>query len=438
MRFSNHHNNATKSFPITKAAVCVALLAALAPLSLLFSTSANATALSNPLVGTSLSGFAVLAGSGVTNSGNTVITGDLASAPTPSAVGFTFNGSGPGIVNGAEDLANSVATTAQTDWTTAYNNAVAETPTSITSATGLGNGQTLTAGVYSSNVGIGITGSLTLDGGVPGGVSNSIFVFYTSAGTGLTANTSSTVNLINGAQACNVFWAVGALGATLDGPLFSGTVLSSSAITVDNDETINGRLLASTANVTLLDDTVTAPTCLTPSAGTTSVTPSPTPACTLTSSAISSNVGQAVTFTAAIAGANPTGTVAFADGSVSLGTTTLEGGQASLTTSSLAAGNHLIWANYGGDDDNAACSFGYLAVAVSPSVAVASPTTLPTTTPTATSAPTTISTPPTAPASKSNRATKPVTVSPVSTPPTTAVPPAPTSPIVPGVIPVTG
>jgi DNA-binding beta-propeller fold protein YncE len=68
-----------------------------------------------------------------------------------------------------------------------------------------------------------------------------------------------------------------------------------------------------------------------------------------------STVGQSITFTATVTGANPTGTVQFADGGASLGgAVVLTGGTASLTTAALAQGAHSITAAYGGDSANSA------------------------------------------------------------------------------------
>ena len=73
----------------------------------------------------------------------------------------------------------------------------------------------------------------------------------------------------------------------------------------------------------------------------------------LTSSANPSFFGQAVTFTATVTGASPTGTVTFKDGATVLGSGTLNGsGVATFTTPSLAVGSHSISAAYAGDASN--------------------------------------------------------------------------------------
>jgi hypothetical protein len=81
--------------------------------------------------------------------------------------------------------------------------------------------------------------------------------------------------------------------------------------------------------------------------------PAPTTT-SLVSSRNPSLVGQAVTFTATVNGASPTGTVQFDDGAASLASMTLSAGRASFTTSALGIGSHPITAAYGGDAANAA------------------------------------------------------------------------------------
>ena len=73
----------------------------------------------------------------------------------------------------------------------------------------------------------------------------------------------------------------------------------------------------------------------------------------VTSSAASSVVGQAVTFTAIVTASSPglgtpTGTVAFKDGTTTLATENLTGGATTFTASGLALGTHSITAVYGG------------------------------------------------------------------------------------------
>ena len=206
---------------------------------------------------------AVLAGSTVTNTGPTVVTGDLGLSPGTSVTGFP-----PGTVNGTQHITDPVAAQAQTDLTTAYNNAAAQAPTGTVSAD-LG-GQTLTPGVYTSASSLGLTGALTLDAQ---GNANAVFIFQ--AGSTLTTASASSVNLVNGAQACNVFWQVGSSATLGTASTFRGTILALTSITATTGATVDGRLLARNAAVTLDTNTITRSQCA-------SATPAPTPTVTVT------------------------------------------------------------------------------------------------------------------------------------------------------------
>lgn len=74
---------------------------------------------------------------------------------------------------------------------------------------------------------------------------------------------------------------------------------------------------------------------------------------TLVSTPNRPRVGQPVLFTAKVSGANPTGTVTFHNGSVTLGASLLSGSAATLSTSALGAGSHAITTTYNGDVANA-------------------------------------------------------------------------------------
>jgi hypothetical protein len=275
--------------------------------------------------------YAVLAASTVTNTGPTTINGDLGLSPGTAITGFP-----PGDVSGTTDAADSAAVQAQSDLTAAYT-AAAASPVTATIPVELG-GTTVTPGVYASPAGtFGITGTLTLDAQ---GDPNAVFIFR-AASTLITASASS-VELVNGAQASNVFWVVGSSATLGTYSVLQGNVMAMASITVTTGVTLDGRALARTAAVTLDSDTITAPASVqAPTSTTTSLTTSadPVPA------------AQPVTFTAAVTAntgtAAPAGLVAFTDGPVLLGVVTLGStGQAALTTSTLAVGLHPITAYY--------------------------------------------------------------------------------------------
>lgn len=204
--------------------------------------------------------FAVLAGQGVTNTGATVVDGDLGTHPDRAVTGFP-----PGTVTGAIHRADALARQAQTDLTTAYNDAAGRTPVT-TIATELG-GVTLTPGVYDSQSGtfeIVAGGTLTLDAqGDPDGV----FIFQMA--TTLVTFDSSDVNLIGGASPCNVWWQVGSSATLGTNSNFTGNILALTSIQVLTNVVVEGRVLARNASVTLDDDDIDASGCI--------AAPSPSP-----------------------------------------------------------------------------------------------------------------------------------------------------------------
>ena len=83
------------------------------------------------------------------------------------------------------------------------------------------------------------------------------------ASTLITAS-SSTVNLINGAQSCNIFWQVGSSATLGTSSTFRGTILALTSIQVTTGVTVFGRVLAQNASVTLDTDTITRTPCAAP------------------------------------------------------------------------------------------------------------------------------------------------------------------------------
>jgi hypothetical protein len=229
-------------------AASAATLAVLTAAGLLLDQSGTARAAAAIGLGTADS-FAVLAGAGISNTGTTVITGDIGSDPTPSITA--------GIsVTGAQNPAGTAG--AKNDLTTAYTNAAGQTFQAV--GTELGGTQ-LTAGVYRAGT-LGLTGTLTLNAQ---GNADAVFVFQ--AGTTLVTETGSTVALINGAQACNVFWQVGSSATLKAGSVFVGNVLADQSISLQAGTSVQGRLLASVGAVTLISNTITRPGCTTGGSG---------------------------------------------------------------------------------------------------------------------------------------------------------------------------
>jgi Ice-binding-like len=204
-------------------------------------------------LGPAVATFGVLAGSTVTNSGPTLVVGNLGVSPGTAITGFTgIPPGGPGIVSGTINSANAFALQAQNELTTAYN-AAAGAASTATVAGDLG-GLTFFPGVYTSASSLGITGTVTLDGQ---GNTNAQFIFQIASA--LTTATSSTVNLINGAQASNVFWQVGSSATVGTSSSLAGNILALSSISLGTGAVMQGRGLARNGAVTLLSNTITSP-----------------------------------------------------------------------------------------------------------------------------------------------------------------------------------
>ncbi|MEU5891568.1 ice-binding family protein [Streptomyces sp. NPDC047461] len=230
------------------AVVIAAVVLALTP------TRANAIATPVPL-GTAGS-FAVLAGSAVTNTGPSQITGDLGVSPGTAISGFP-----PGIVAGTQHSADAVALQAKLDLVTAYNNAAGQaadvTYPSAPDPVELG-GRTLDPGVYKAPISAAITGTLTLDAH---GDPNAVWVFQ--VGSTLTTASASEVSLVNGASPCNVYWQIGSSATLGTNSTFVGTILARTSITVTTGADIDGRALARSGAVTLDSNTIDRGTCAT-------------------------------------------------------------------------------------------------------------------------------------------------------------------------------
>ena len=181
--------------------------------------------------------FSVLGKAGVTNTGPSVLSGNVGA--DSSITGFPPGSAAGSVlapaVNGPEADASTadLALTAQTS-------AAASAGPNLT-------GVTLVPGVY--NVGSALLpGQLTLDG--PG-----VYIFLASA---LTA--SGNVNMINGASACNVFWHVTS-AATITGGSFVGTIIAGTSVTFGDAARLDGRAIALTGSVTLINNSISGPSC---------------------------------------------------------------------------------------------------------------------------------------------------------------------------------
>ena len=204
----------------------------------------------NPLLG-SADSFAVLGASTVTSTGATVLNGDLGVHEGTAITGFP-----PGIVNGTTYAGGAVAAQAQADALIAYNALVGEAPDAELTGQDLG-GLTLSPGVRNFTSSAQLTGILTLDAG---GNSDARFDFQ--IGSTLTTASASSVILINGARADNVFWQVGESATLGTGTSFLGTILADTSITLNTLASLDGRALALDGAVTLDGNLITVPTAI--------------------------------------------------------------------------------------------------------------------------------------------------------------------------------
>jgi len=193
--------------------------------------------------------FAVLAGSTVTNTGDTNVTGNIGVWPGLAITGFP-----PGVVvSGTIHLGGAVAQQAQNDLTTAYNSLAGRACDTDLTGQDLG-GLTLAPGVYCFNTSAQLTGNLKLDAQ---GDPNALFVFQIPSA--FTTASSSSVTLINGAWSDNVFWQVGSSATLGTNTAFSGNIIALTSITLNTSATIDGRALARNGAVTLDFNTITLP-----------------------------------------------------------------------------------------------------------------------------------------------------------------------------------
>ena len=270
--------------------------APIAGLALLVAVASSAQAATAVPLGTADS-FVVLAGTLISNTGATTLSGDVGLSPGTDITGFSTVTQPSGTVHAAD----AVALGAQADLTVAYLNAAGQSPATAL-PTELG-GSTLLPGVYSAGT-FGITNTLTLDAQND---PNAVFVF-TAASTLITASDSN-VALINGAQACNVFWQVTSSATLGSGSHFLGTILALESIALKTGATVEGRVLAYNGEVTLDANTITMPTCVA------------APAQTPTSTSTPEVAAVPATSTPQVA-AVPAGAVSTGDGSTAAGTST--------------------------------------------------------------------------------------------------------------------
>ncbi|KAK3392801.1 hypothetical protein B0H63DRAFT_516020 [Podospora didyma] len=211
---------------------------------LAFSALANAQVFVD--LGTAVK-FAVLAGAAITNTGPSVIKGDIGVSPGSSITGF----GSPAVVNDQQYPPGNPAVPlqAQNDITTAYNAITNQPTTMVLTGVDLG-GLELIPGVYFFASSAQLTGTLILDGQ---NNPDSVWIFKITST--LTTASASAVLLTNGGLPCRVFWQVGSAATLGTTTRFAGNILAMKAITSNLGASNIGGFYARTAMVTL-DTTV--------------------------------------------------------------------------------------------------------------------------------------------------------------------------------------
>jgi len=216
----------------------------------LLGAAAPAAAQVAPSLGAAQS-YAILAGATVTNTGPSVIGGDLGLSPGTAVTGFP-----PGsVVGGAIHAADAAALSAQNSLTTAYNSVASQACTQDLTGQDLG-GKTLTPGVYCFSTSAALTGSVTLNA-----LGDAAAVFIFKMGSTLTTASGSSVVMTNGGSQCNVFWQVGSSATVGTSTAFAGNILALTSISVTTSARVIGRALARNGAVTLDSNTVTPSSC---------------------------------------------------------------------------------------------------------------------------------------------------------------------------------
>jgi len=226
------------------AVVTVAALA-IAGISVAGSSAAIATSISLE----SANNFGLVVGGGLTNAGQSTISGDLGLAPT-----ISYTDTGLLTLKGAYHFGDTAAVTAQSSVGTAYGLAAAENP-SVVIVSELA-GQTLIPGIYTNVAGISVNGTVNLDAQ---NNPNAIFVLQTPLT--LTTGAASHINLVNGAQACNVFWQIGTTSSLGAGSDFKGNLLGKGNFASAAGSVVQGRVLIMQGSVSLNATQISRPSC---------------------------------------------------------------------------------------------------------------------------------------------------------------------------------
>ena len=246
-------------------AICLCVVLFTTMLVSAFDVAAAPLAATSPTLGAAAS-YSVLAGQTVTNTGSTIIPGNLGVSPGSAITGFP-----PGVVGppGTIHAGDSHAASAQRASTAAFT--ALDQPCTMTYA-GIKDlvGENLVAGVYCADA-FTLSGTLTLSGA-------GVWIFKSASD----LITSGTANVLGG-DPCGVWWrAVSSVTLGTNTALI-GNILASTSITLESGARLSGRALAQTGSVTLDNNNLSSPPCAPAAPPNTSIpapTEEPTPTAT--------------------------------------------------------------------------------------------------------------------------------------------------------------
>jgi Ice-binding-like/IPTL-CTERM motif len=314
--------------------------------------------------------FSILAGSQVTNTGPSTVSGDVGISPGAGAVGANHPGLTPAMVGGTIHDKDVIAAAAQFDEAAAYtaldlNNACTVTyPGAFKELAGL----SLVPGVYCATEFRLSGGTLTLTG-----LASNTWVFKSTSDLIISGGASAKVV----SPSCSVWWRVVSTATFDANSTFAGNILADTSITLAAGASLNGRAFARTAEVTLSSNAISACNILAPTPTPTPIpptptpippTPTPTPTLTLRTVASPGVTLLAPIFDTATltGGAAPTGTITFSlygpndpicDTTAIFRSTAIVNGDGIYTSASftpLVIGTYRWRAGYSGDANNAA------------------------------------------------------------------------------------
>ncbi|MFZ2072622.1 MAG: ice-binding family protein, partial [Minisyncoccia bacterium] len=213
----------------------------------------NVQAATNPSLGAAGS-FSILAQTAIT--GISTISGDVGMNNNGASISALLPANVVGTIYSTDGGAPSTAIinpAVQANASTAYTATIPGLPIEGTPiVVSELNGITRGPGVYDLPA-----GAVTLSGGVLTLDGPGTYIFRIT--TGLTS--SGSINFINGARACDLFWNVGSL-ATINGTSFAGTILAGTGVHFGPGVTLDGRALAVGGDVTLgVGGVISGPTC---------------------------------------------------------------------------------------------------------------------------------------------------------------------------------